>query len=412
MNNELVSVVIPCYRQAHWLSEAVQSCLDQTYPRVEIIVVDDGSPDDVKGTLRPFGEKVRLIEQENQGLAAARNTGLGAASGKYVKFLDADDWLLPHCIEQQVASLQGLDNYISVVGYRFHFDDSQREYEDVYPNFGRFSHALCYANTGPPQTFLFSIESLHNCGGFHTGSLVDGGHEDYEMLCRLAAAGVETVVLHTIGCVYRQYRQSMSMHSEKMRRTRSKVWRAYAKLLLKQDCAADLLVHLVGGFGERLRREDFRYEAVPVLRRISEKMAEMTANIPQATTVMLTNELSFLLKSLPQPKSPQEHHERDGAVQIIEDLTSIVLLRITADSVIRENPVVSLVNLADAYMSNGLNRCGRKVLARAFSLNSSSHTVQKGISLLLVLSKFLPGKLAASIWRSMRYTYEVYFLNR
>jgi len=379
---------------------------------MEIIVVDDGSPDDVKGALRPFGKRVILIEQENQGLAAARNTGLRAATGKYVKFLDADDWLLPHCIEQQFIALQGLNNYIAVVGYRFYFDGSDRESEDVYPIFGRFSHALCYVNTGPPHTFLFTTESLRQLGGFNAAPTGAGGHEDYELVCRLALGGIETVVLHTIGCVYRQTPTSMSRQADIMQRHRSLVWRSYAESLLERDYSPDQLVHLIGGFGARLRSEDFRYEAVPVLRRISEKMAEMSANISQATSVMLANKLSFLLRSLPKPKSPQEHHERDCAVQIIEDLTSIVLLRITADSVIKANPVVSLVYLADAYVSNGLNRCGRKVLARAFSLNSSSRAAQKGISLLLVLSKFLPGKLAASIWRSMRDIHEVYFLRR
>ena len=87
MNDQLVSIIIPCYQQAHFLRQSVQSCLDQTYPNIEIVVVDDGSPDDVKGALQQFGDRVKLIEQKNKGLSGARNAGLRIVSGKYVTSL-------------------------------------------------------------------------------------------------------------------------------------------------------------------------------------------------------------------------------------------------------------------------------------------------------------------------------------
>ena len=71
----LVSVVIPCYKHAHYLGEAIESVLNQTYDNYEIIVVDDGSPDNTVEVARQYSQ-VRLIRQNNQGLSAARNTGI------------------------------------------------------------------------------------------------------------------------------------------------------------------------------------------------------------------------------------------------------------------------------------------------------------------------------------------------
>src|ERR687894_2011180 len=81
-----VSVVIPCYNQAHFLSEAIDSVLSQTYEEFELIVVDDGSEDDTKEVASKYSAKdrrVRLIRQQNRGLAGARNRGLAESKGEY-----------------------------------------------------------------------------------------------------------------------------------------------------------------------------------------------------------------------------------------------------------------------------------------------------------------------------------------
>src|SRR3712207_6844017 len=90
----LVSVVIPCYNQAHFLGEAIESDLGQTYPHFEVLVVDDGSTDNTQEVAAPY-PGVRCIRQENQGLAAPRNTGIRHTKGTQLVFLDADDRLLP-----------------------------------------------------------------------------------------------------------------------------------------------------------------------------------------------------------------------------------------------------------------------------------------------------------------------------
>src|SRR5688572_26287098 len=87
-----ISVVIPCYNHGKYLGRAIQSVLDQHYDDIEIIVVDDGSVDETKSETAKFSN-VKYIYQQNQGLSAARNTGIAASTGNYLVFLDADDWL-------------------------------------------------------------------------------------------------------------------------------------------------------------------------------------------------------------------------------------------------------------------------------------------------------------------------------
>jgi glycosyltransferase involved in cell wall biosynthesis len=98
MQKDLISVIIPCYNHAHYLREAIESALSQTHHETEIIVVDDGSTDNTSEIASQY-PTVRVIRQDNQGLAAARNTGVYECRGVYVVFLDADDRLLPNALE-------------------------------------------------------------------------------------------------------------------------------------------------------------------------------------------------------------------------------------------------------------------------------------------------------------------------
>lgn len=98
----LVSVIIPNYNYARYVREAVDSVLAQTYPNIEIIVVDDGSKDESKEILQNYGDKIKLIFQKNQGVSAARNNGIRQSKGEFIAFLDADDAWLPQKVEKQV----------------------------------------------------------------------------------------------------------------------------------------------------------------------------------------------------------------------------------------------------------------------------------------------------------------------
>jgi len=101
-----VSVVIPAYNRAHCVAAAVDSAFAQTFKDFEIIVVDDGSSDGTGDVLETFGERIRLIRQDNHGVSSARNAGVRAARGKWIAFLDSDDRWYPDKLERQIAALE------------------------------------------------------------------------------------------------------------------------------------------------------------------------------------------------------------------------------------------------------------------------------------------------------------------
>lgn len=98
-----ISVIIPAYNAKRFIAEAIDSVLNQTFPAHEIIVVDDGSTDGTGEFVKErYGDKVKIIRQENKGVSAARNTGIREATGNILQFLDADDLLLPNKFKVQL----------------------------------------------------------------------------------------------------------------------------------------------------------------------------------------------------------------------------------------------------------------------------------------------------------------------
>lgn len=103
-----VSVIVPAYNTARFISETIESVFAQTFRDYEVIVVNDGSPDteDLRAVIAACGRRIGYIEQENRGIAGARNTGIRAARGEYVAFLDSDDCWLPVFLEEQLGLLR------------------------------------------------------------------------------------------------------------------------------------------------------------------------------------------------------------------------------------------------------------------------------------------------------------------
>ena len=111
----LVSIIIPSYNHGGYLKEAVASIVTQHYPATEIVIVDDGSQDNTKEIVKEI-QGISYIYQQNQGLSAARNTGIKNCTGDYLIFLDADDWLLPGSIATNVQYLQANNDLAFVSG--------------------------------------------------------------------------------------------------------------------------------------------------------------------------------------------------------------------------------------------------------------------------------------------------------
>jgi glycosyltransferase involved in cell wall biosynthesis len=119
MYRKTVSVIIPYYRASQTIARAVESALGQTVRPYEILVVDDGSPDDARMATKEFGSSVTLIRKPNGGAASARNLGIEQAQGEWIAFLDADDYWEPAKLERQLASSEG----VGLVGSRWYTED-------------------------------------------------------------------------------------------------------------------------------------------------------------------------------------------------------------------------------------------------------------------------------------------------
>lgn len=113
-----VSVIIPFYKGETWLKEAVDSVLSQTFKDYEIIVVNDGSPENITNFIAQYSNRIIYIEKENGGPSTARNAGIVAATGKYIAFLDSDDRWLPNKLEIQTKYMNEYDAMWSYCGYR------------------------------------------------------------------------------------------------------------------------------------------------------------------------------------------------------------------------------------------------------------------------------------------------------
>jgi glycosyltransferase involved in cell wall biosynthesis len=164
----LVSVVIPCYNQAQFLGEAIESVLAQSYPRFQIIVVDDGSTDDTSGVAARY-PGVRCVRQDNQGVSAARNSGLARSEGEYVVFLDADDRLLPEALEAGVGCLKAQPGCGFASGrYRFIAGDGSFLKPQRRRVVDKDSYvALLRRNyIGPPAAVMYRRAVFASVGGF------------------------------------------------------------------------------------------------------------------------------------------------------------------------------------------------------------------------------------------------------
>ena len=161
----LASIIIPCYNGEEYVGEAIESALSQTYPRTEVIVIDDGSTDGSLDVIRSFGDRIRWETGPNRGGSAARNRGLKLAEGELVQFLDADDILSPDKLHMQVAEYERTcADFITSLGMEVDIQTGNR-----LRRLGRltdeFERSVCFDRlmAGGP---LHTLSSLQKVEGF------------------------------------------------------------------------------------------------------------------------------------------------------------------------------------------------------------------------------------------------------
>ncbi len=125
-----ISVIVPLYNAENYIVEALKSILTQTLKPLEIIVINDGSTDKSLASLESFGNKIKIIDQENKGAGAARNEGIKIAQGSYLAFLDADDLWIDNKLEQQINYLKNHPETEIVSGFVEQFISPELSAED------------------------------------------------------------------------------------------------------------------------------------------------------------------------------------------------------------------------------------------------------------------------------------------
>ena len=235
-----VSIVIPCYNQARFLPDALDSVLAQTLTDWECIVVDDGSPDDTRDVAARYckrDQRIRLVSHENRGLAGARNSGIDASRGRYIQFLDADDLIAPEKLALQVAALaQSKSLSVSYTDYRYCPEDdvTKTTTRDNFapPRMLRERHLYDIAERWesefsiPCHCFLFDASFFRDHHIRFDETLPN--HEDWD--CWMQIFATDPAVHHVVGplAIYRLHGSSMCMEKAKM-------WNGFSKAIRKQQ---------------------------------------------------------------------------------------------------------------------------------------------------------------------------------
>lgn len=196
-----VSVLIPCHNAERWLGQAIESALAQTHAPLEVIVADDGSTDRSRAIAASFAPRVRLIEAPHRGGGATRNLLLEAARGEWLQYLDADDYLLPDKIEQQLrtAAQAQADIVYSPMRIRDEATGSERVYDGATGD-----PVIDYIRWGPFQTsaMLWRREAVVGAGGWKIDQPVC---QEHELILRLLQRGARFASSPGVHTVYRQH---------------------------------------------------------------------------------------------------------------------------------------------------------------------------------------------------------------
>lgn len=203
----LVSIIIPCYNNARYIGQTLRSALAQSYPNVEIIVIDDGSTDKSIHKIRPYTDRITLIRQPNRGAPAARNHGIRIAKGKFIKFLDADDILLPDTIAIQVNQMTKLPKHSKQIVYGpvqwiDQYNNPTNTYQPRPRKTGACRVAHILGESPLTSAPLHRKEYLEQIGGFDE-SIPKG--QEFDLHLRLVLNGVEFVYFDQQVYLFREH---------------------------------------------------------------------------------------------------------------------------------------------------------------------------------------------------------------
>ncbi len=205
----LVSIVVPCYNQAHYLKESLQSVLDQTFSDWECIIVNDGSPDNTKEVSKTWVKKdsrFTYLEKQNGGLSSARNAGIQIAKGEFILPLDADDILHPDYLQKAVPLLKE-NKHLGIVSCfsNFFYQNTSNVVFQLKP-IGSTWEDLLFVNQ-LIATSLFKRECWEQVGGYD--ERMKKGFEDWDFWLSVTKKGYHYEIVHEFLFYYRKAKISM-----------------------------------------------------------------------------------------------------------------------------------------------------------------------------------------------------------
>lgn len=206
MASPKVSVIIPCYNQSKLIKDALNSVLGQTYDNWEVIIVDDGSEDNLEVAVKPFlsNPAVRFLKKENGGLSSARNYGIRHSKGEFILPLDADDKIDTTYISKAIAEFSR-DHKVKLVYARAHyFGENEDEWEAADYDFEKlYTENLIFCSA------LFRRSDFDKAGGYREE--LKYGREDWDLWLRLLDTKSKVVKIPEVLFYYRKHRtDSMS----------------------------------------------------------------------------------------------------------------------------------------------------------------------------------------------------------
>lgn len=208
MSTPKVSIVVPCYNQAQYLDEALQSILNQTYSNWECIIVNDGSPDNTEEIARYWLDKdarFKYLYKDNGGLSSARNAGITIALGEFILPLDSDDFFESTFIEKAVEILESKQNIGAVTCYCNVFKNKNETFFEYTPSGGGLDDFM-YQNNSTASA-LFRKICWIEAGGYD--EKMKKGYEDWEFWISITSAGWNISVIEEFLFNYRKKDVSM-----------------------------------------------------------------------------------------------------------------------------------------------------------------------------------------------------------
>jgi hypothetical protein len=240
VSDALISILIPCYNAAPWLEAALRSAQAQTWPRVEIVVVDDGSTDGSGAITRRFeSSRCQVLSQPHRGASAARNRAFAEAQGDFIQYLDADDLLAADKLERQMRAAEGRLSFGSVI----HFFDSP-ERGETHLEAARWSRADpveflidLWGGDSPlemvqPGQWLTPRALIEQAGPWNEGLSVD---DDGEFFARVILAAERIVAVTEALAYYRKFREGRNLSARGCRQSSMQAAKLKSGYLLERS---------------------------------------------------------------------------------------------------------------------------------------------------------------------------------